>query len=189
MSRDTANELGRRALEGDEEAFVALVDLYRDRAVNIAYRYLGDRTSAEDLAQEAFVRFYERRESFDPSHDFSPWFYRILTNLCLDHLRRERYGEKHLTLISEDDGPQTESPSENATPAEHLEREDLSARVQSALRMLPDLQRMAVVLQHYEALSYDQIAEVMGCSRGTVDGLLSRARDALRDRLNDYFQK
>ncbi|NLO06424.1 MAG: hypothetical protein GX131_11425, partial [candidate division WS1 bacterium] len=52
MSRDTANELGRRALEGDEEAFVALVDLYRDRAVNIAYRYLGDRTSAEDLAQE-----------------------------------------------------------------------------------------------------------------------------------------
>lgn len=178
-----------RVMEGDEAAFVALVDMYRDRAVNVAFRYLGDRASAEDLAQEAFVRVWQRRERFDPSQDFSPWFYRILTNLCLDHLRREEQRGGHLSLVSDDEGPETPPSSETASPAEHVERQELSARVQSALKMLPDRQRMALVLQHYEGLSYDDIAEAMGCSRGTVDGLLSRARATLRDRLGEFLQK
>lgn len=175
-----------RAREGDEEAFVALVDMYRDRAVNIAFRYLGDRTLAEDLAQEAFVRIYERRERFDPSQDFSPWFYRILTNLCLDHLRRERHRGGHLSLLSEYEGPEPPEAERTAPPV-RAEREELAARVQSALVRLPGRQRMAIVLQHYEGLSYEQISEAMGCSRGTVDGLLSRARTALRDELEDFF--
>ncbi|MFO8079701.1 MAG: RNA polymerase sigma factor [Armatimonadota bacterium] len=178
-----------RVIEGDEDAFVALIDMYRDRAVNIAYRYIGERASAEDIAQEAFVRIYETRERFDPSQDFSPWFYRILTNLCLDHLRREDRRGGHLRLVSDDEGPQQLPASETASPAEHVERQELSARVQSALKSLSDRQRMALVLQHYEALSYDEIAEAMGCSRGTVDGLLSRARATLRDRLSELLEK
>ena len=177
-----------RVAEGDEDAFVALVDMYRDRALNIAFRSLGDRASAEDLAQEAFVRVYQRRTRFDPSQGFAPWFYSILTNLCLDHLRREGHRGGHLSLVSDDEDPRTRSSSETASPAEHVEREELSARVQSALKMLPDRQRMALVLQHYEGLSYDEIAEAMDCSRGTVDGLLSRARATLRDRLEEFLQ-
>ncbi len=177
-----------RACEGDEDAFVALVDMYRERAVNIAFRYLGDRASAEDLAQEAFVRVYERRERFDPSQDFSPWFYRILTNLCLDHLRREERRGGHLSLVSEDEDPQPPA-DDSASPATQVERDELAHRVQAALLRLPDRQRIALVLQHYEGLSYDEIAEAMDCSRGTVDGLLSRARAALRDRLREFFQR
>jgi len=187
VSRDTAPELMARVREGDEDAFVALVDMYRDRALNIAYRYLGDRASAEDLAQEAFVRVYERRERFDPSQDFAPWFYRILTNLCLDHLRRQERRGGHLSLVSEDDDAQPQA-DDTASPAAQVERDELSHRVQAALLRLPDRQRMALVLQHYEGLSYDQIAEAMDCSRGTVDGLLSRARSALRDGLRDFLR-
>jgi RNA polymerase sigma-70 factor, ECF subfamily len=177
-----------RVAEGDEEAFVALIDMYRERAVSIAFRYLGDRASAEDLAQEAFVRVYERRGRFDPSQDFSPWFYRILTNLCLDHLRREEHRSGHLSLVSDGEGPQPPA-DETASPAAKVERDELSFRVQAALLQLPDRQRMALVLQHYEGLSYDEIAAAMDCSRGTVDGLLSRARSSLRERLAEFLQK
>lgn len=188
MSRDTDTQLMARVVEGDEDAFVALVDMYRDRALNVAYRYLGDRSSAEDLAQEAFVRVYERRERFDRSQDFAPWFYRILTNLCLDHLRREEHRSGHLSLVSEDHDARPQA-DDTTSPAEQIEGDELSERVQSALKMLPDRQRMALVLQHYEGLSYDDIAEAMSCSRGTVDGLLSRARAALRDRLREFLEK
>lgn len=178
-----------RAGEGDEDAFVALVDRYRDRAVSIAFRYLGDRAGAEDLAQDAFVRVYQRRNRFDPSQDFSPWFYRILTNLCLDHLRREKHRGGHLGLVSDGEDPHPPLADDTASPAAQVQRDELSHRVQAALLQLPDRQRMALVLQHYEGLSYDEIAQAMDCSRGTVDGLLSRARATLRDRLEEFLQK
>ncbi len=167
--------------EGDEEAFVALVDRYRDRAINIAFRYLGVRAGAEDLAQEAFVRVYETRHTFDSSLDFSPWFHRILTNLCLDYLRREDRRGGDLTLLPEDD--------DATSPSDHAERDELSYRVRAAVAQLPDRQRMALILQHYEGLSYDEIARAMRCSRGTADGLLSRARASLRDWLEEYLEK
>jgi RNA polymerase sigma-70 factor (ECF subfamily) len=175
--------------EGDEEAFVALVDRYRDRAVNIAFRYLGVRAGAEDLAQEAFVRVYETRHTFDPSLDFSPWFHRILTNLCLDYLRREDRRGGHLTLLPEDDEAPTLQADDATSPSEHAERDELSCRVRAAVAQLPNRQRMALILQHYEGLSYDEIARAMRCSRGTADGLLSRARASLRDWLEEYLEK
>ncbi len=186
---DTDRELMLRMQNGDEAAFGALIDRYRARAVNIAYRYLGDDILAEDVAQEAFVRLYETRNRFDASLAFSPWFYRILSNLCLDHLRANRRRDARLTLVSDDaDAPEQQTDG-TSTPQEQLEREELSRHVQAALLRLPDRQRMALILQHYEGLDYDQIGQVMQCSRGTVDGLLSRARATLRERLEGSLGK
>jgi len=177
-----------RVRAGDEQAFVALVERHRERALNIAYRYLGDRAAAEDLAQEAFVRVYERRASFRPGSEFTPWFHRILTNLCLDRLRRHDRRDDHLELLTEEDGqPEARTP-EAISPPREAERGELARRVRAALMSLPERQRLAVILQHYEGLSYDAIAAALGCSRGTVDGLLSRARASLRDRLQEFLE-
>ncbi len=187
MIGDTDRELMLRVQNGDEAAFGALIDRYRARAVNIAYRYLGDDILAEDVAQEAFVRLYETRNRFDASLAFSPWFYRILSNLCLDHLRANRRRDARLTLVSDDaDAPEQQTDG-TSTPQEQLEREELSRHVQAALLRLPDRQRMAMILRNYGGLDYDQIGLVMSCSRGTVDGLLSRARATLRDRLEEFL--
>lgn len=186
---DTDRELMSRVQNGDDAAFGALVDRYRARALNVAYRYLGDDALAEDVAQEAFVRLYETRSKFAPSLAFSPWFYRILSNLCLDRLRADGRRDTRLTLVSDDADAPEQQVDGTSTPQEQLEREELSRHVQTALLRLPDRQRMALILQHYEGLDYDQIGRVMQCSRGTVDGLLSRARATLRERLGEFLGK
>lgn len=189
MDHDIDRQLMLRVRDGDEAAFGALIDRYRARAVNTAYRYLGNDILAEDVAQEAFVRLYEARNRFHPSLAFSPWFYRILSNLCLDHLRADGRRYTRLTLVSDDADGLGQQIDGTSTPQEQLELKELSRHVQAALLRLPDRQRMALILQHYEGLDYDQIGQVMQCSRGTVDGLLSRARATLRERLGESLGK
>ena len=172
-----------RASRGDQDAFAILVERYCVRAVNFAYRFLGDREAAEDVAQEAFVRAYQSRHRYRPTASFSTWFYRILSNLCLNEMRRRQRQERAL----QSGGSANLASSEAVSPADQYQQQEMSAIVRCALAELPDKQRLAVVLQRFEGLDYDEIGRIMGVSRGAVDGLLSRAREFLRHKLSDYF--
>jgi len=182
MDEDAA--LMVRVSHGDQKAFAILVERYRQRALNFAYRFLGDRQAAEDIAQEAFVRVYQSRHRYRPQAAFSTWFHRILSNLCLNEIRRRERQDR--ALRSETASP-TVSDQTAFSPEASYGQQELSVAVRQALAQLPDRQRLAVLLQRFEGLDYTEIAQVMGISRGAVDGLLSRAKESLRRELARHF--
>jgi RNA polymerase sigma-70 factor (ECF subfamily) len=171
-------ELMSAAAEGDMEAFEELVLRHQDAAVGVAFRLLSDEHEARDAAQEAFLRVLEAAPRYRPTASFRTYLYRILRRICIDHYRR-RKPQRHPDISAlENRGDQ---------PSEPLEREEKAEAVRRALDALPERQRAALVLQHYEGLSYEDIADVLECSARAVDSLLSRARRSLRDRLRQWL--
>ena len=172
-------ELVGQALAGSQEAYYALVSRYSTPAVNLAARIVGDRALAEDLAQEAFVRAFERMASYDRSRRFSSWFLQIVHNVTIDQLRRRRI---HTVSIDE---PDTAGHSRfvvqasNGAPDVQAERSALAAALEQALQTIRPEYRTAVVLRYQEGMSHPEIAEVMSLPVGTVKTYLHRARKEL----------
>lgn len=173
--------------DGDQRAFEDLVGRYEKKVYNLAYRMSGNADDASDLAQEAFVRVYTALPSFRGQSSFATWLYRIATNVCLDELRR-RGRQPVLSLdqpVAMDEGQvvrQTVDPSTG--PLEELERGEVQAAVQRGISSLQPEHRAVIVLRDLQGLSYDEIAEALECSLGTVKSRLNRARLALRERLS-----
>ncbi|MHB9036013.1 MAG: RNA polymerase sigma factor [Armatimonadota bacterium] len=167
---------------GDESAFAALFERNRTRVLNTAYHFLGDKDAAQDVAQEVFVKIYTSPKTYRPDAALSTWLYRITANACLDHLRKQ----KRHKAMSEEISESVLDPS--ASPQSRVESEDLVREVRSALATLPENQRMAVVLQRYEGLSYQQVADVLKISVSAVESLLFRAKNSLRAKLSAYVE-
>ena len=162
--------LFRRVQAGKRDAFAALVERYRRRAFGVALRILGRRQDAEDAVQQAFLRLYEARGQYDPKWRLSTWFYRILTNTCVDELRRRR----PLIPLEEWDGSSVERPDHTL---ERWEREQL---LQSALATIPPEARTVLALYYGDGRSYQEIGAIRGVSVNTVKTHLRRGRLALR---------
>ena len=163
---------------GDMDAFEELVRRHQRRAINIAYHFLGNREEAEDLAQEAFLNILKRAESYRPTAQFKTYLYRVIANACMDHRRKKRPQPRAFL-------PERESVSSD--PGGRMAREERVEVVRKAIDELPERQRMALVLQQYEELSYLEIADAMDCTRSAVESLLVRARRNLRDALQGFF--
>ncbi len=147
---------------------------------NFAYRLTGNEADARDLTQDAFLRVYRAWRSFQPGTSFLSWIYRIVTNLHRDELRRRkgRYQEE----LPEDNAPQEFAGARPlaVTPIDDLVERELSEPLSRALAQLSSEQRQVVILADIEEYSYQEIAEIMGCSIGTVRSRLHRARALLR---------
>jgi len=174
----TDEELMTAAGRGDMDAFEELIRRHQQLAINVAYRFLGNREEAEDLAQQAFLNILERAESYRPTAQFKTFLYRVVANACMDYRRKKRPQPRAFL-------PERESVSSD--PGSRMAREERVEMVREAIDGLPERQRMALVLQQYEDLSYLEIADVMDCSRSAVESLLVRARRNLRDALEDFF--
>ena len=168
-------ELMIAAAEGDMDAFEELVHRHKDRAFRLACKYLGNRQEAEDLAQEAFLKILDSADSYRPTASFRTYLYRVVVNACLDYRKKKR---PHFT----DSLPVREDHADG--PGEAMEREARREEVREAIEELPKRQRMALVLQYYEGLSYAEVAEAMDCSESAVDSLLVRAKRKLRRQLD-----
>jgi RNA polymerase sigma-70 factor (ECF subfamily) len=157
--------------------FEELVEKHYRQAYNIAYRISGSATDAEDLTQEALIRAYQSFDRYQPELPFANWLYRIIANLHVDELRRR--GRARVESI--DACPAlADIPDYSSDPADHLLSRELDGQLQQALdRLSPDF-RMAVVLCDIEGLSYEEIAEIMGCSLGTVRSRVHRGRKQMR---------
>jgi len=167
-----------RARGGDRAAFGALVKLYQRRAYGAAYSLVRNRDDALDLAQEAFVRAFRAMKGFNPELPFYPWFYRILRNLCLNHLaKRKRRGESSLDSLVEKGFDVLE---EGVSPLEALNQNDLKRGLKAALGDLSPEHREILHLRHFQDLSYSEIAECLAIPQGTVMSRLHGARKALR---------
>ena len=183
-----------RTKDGDEEAFAALVQNYQNRLVAVFYHMLRDQESAEDLAQEAFLRIYRSRHSYQPTAKFSTWLFRIAGNLA-SNSRRSKGRRREVPLNIRDSGPLGPRPEEQLIaeksgmmPNRQLARREVQAMVQDALKELNDRQRMALLLHKFEGMSYADIGESMEMSPAAVKSLLSRARENLRGKLEAYVR-
>jgi RNA polymerase sigma-70 factor (ECF subfamily) len=169
------------ARKGDVRAFNQLVMLYQSLAYNVAYRILGNPDAAADATQDAFFSAYKAMPKFRGG-SFKSWVLRIVTNACYDQLR----AKKRKPTSSLDDLPveadHTYYLRDSAEqPDEYVERQDLNRLIQSAITTLPVEQRTIVVLSDVQGMSYQEIADVLNISLGTVKSRLSRGRAKLRD--------
>ena len=181
-SKLDANELDliAQAQEGDRHAFGELVLTYRRQVVNLVYRMCGDTEVAQDMAQEAFIRAWNKLPSYSPRSAFGNWLYRIATNATLDLLRRER------DSVNVDDLPLAAPGMSLESTVETKDRAEL---VQQAVLSLPPASRSVLVLREYEALSYREIADTLEIPIGTVMSRFSYARERLSQILEPYMKE
>jgi RNA polymerase sigma-70 factor (ECF subfamily) len=190
MDREPSSEdLMARIAKGDGDAFEILVDRHQASVLNLIYRFIGDRTQAKDLAQEVFFRVWQSAKSYEPKAKFTTWLYRITANLCFNELKSSRRKKWLQFLRSDGDREvQTEEdfPNGSPSPEDLLLAKERSRQVADALQSLPENQRMALVLKRYDDLSYEEIAQIIGCSVSAVESLLARAKRTLQEKLKNY---
>lgn len=186
-SEDDDQRLAARARGGDLRAFEALVRRYERWVFTLALRLVGERSEAEDMAQEIFLKAYAGLAGFRGAARFSTWLYAIATHHCLNHLAARRR-RAHLEISPEaPGGSQDQSPSavERAAdggpgPDALLEQREIQQAVRAALALLSDEHRVILLLREIQGLTYEEIAETLGLEMGTVRSRLYRARQELR---------
>lgn len=173
------------AHQGDHAEFEKLIGRTQRQAYNMAYRMTGNRDDAEDLTQEAYLRAYRSFGTYNRQLPFESWFFRILSNLFIDLMRR-RPKVKPLSLdqpVGEeenDDNMLLQIPDEQSNPERNLMDQVMDEKLQNALAGLPDAFRSAVLLCDVEGKTYEEIAQLMGSSIGTVRSRIHRGRTLLR---------
>jgi RNA polymerase sigma-70 factor (ECF subfamily) len=170
-------ELIEGCRRGERDAFRALFETYQDKIYSVALRFSGDEALAMDIAQDTFLKLFSCMAEFRGDSSFSTWVYRLVVNSCLDHKRRSW----RMIPIAGEVLAMLRAPGD----ALHgLMNSEMRGRVQGAVEKLPADQRIVVVLRYTEGLAYEEIAEVLGCSMGTVASRLNRAHKALERRLS-----
>jgi RNA polymerase sigma-70 factor, ECF subfamily len=172
-------ELARQALAGSQQAYRTLVARYASAAVNMAARLVHDRALAEDLAQDAFVRAFARLKTYDPDRRFSAWFFQILRNVAIDHLRRRRIAAVSLDELQAGGYPDPPSEDPESSPEVDAERKELGRALTDALQRIRTEYREAIVLRYQQGLTVDEIAGVLQLPEGTVKTYLHRGRKEL----------
>jgi RNA polymerase sigma-70 factor (ECF subfamily) len=172
---------------GDDASFDLLLQKYRTPLVNFLYRMVRDTATAEDLAQEVFLRVYRARKQYSPSAKFTTWLFRIATNLALNSVRDNRHRQKDVSIDA------ASSPDEDAAPMqlpapemridEHMIQRDRADYIRKVISELPEKQRVAVLLHKYEEMDYAEIARILECSESALKSLLFRAYETLRVQL------
>jgi RNA polymerase sigma-70 factor (ECF subfamily) len=191
---DSDAETIRVVLAGDVDRYAELVDRYQDRAIRLAFSFVGNYEDARDVAQDAFVSAYRSLGRFRGAARFSTWLYRIVVNRCKDvHRFRARHPVIPVGVggAGEDaEGGESlfvDAPDPRPGPSDQAVNRELSHRLTAAIRELPMNQRAAFLLHHVHGLSVEEAARIMGCRSGTVKSHLFRATSSLRERLTPWL--
>lgn len=183
-------QLMMRFQKGEESCFEQLVERHKNRVFNLVYRFLNSYQEAEDITQEIFIKIYHTKNTYRPRAKFTTWLYVICKNTCLKALRKKKPVTVSITdtlNLEENTVAVQIADSHTPTPVDAILRSEQASIVKEALDSLPVNQKMTVVLYRYDQLSYEEIAEVMGCSVYAVKSLLHRAKINLKEKLTGYF--
>ncbi|PAB61399.1 RNA polymerase subunit sigma-24 [Anaeromicrobium sediminis] len=188
---DIEKSLIKKCQSGDVESFELLIKDYEKRAFNIAYRMLGNVEDANDATQEAFIKIYKHINKFKGDSSFSTWLYRIVTNTCLDILRKN----KNKKTLSYDNPTETEEGTIKREFVDHktntektVEREMVKKELHECINSLGDSHKTAIILRDINGFSYKEIAHILSCSEGTVKSKINRARKNLKNLLEDKME-
>ncbi len=182
-----------RVKAGDESAFAYLVQKYRRPMVGFMYRLCHNPSTAEELAQEVFLRVYRSRTSYEPSAKFTTWLYRIATNLAVNHARDTRHERPENTVrLDEPDqetGTTPDLADETLSAEEQILKRERLAAIRKKVNALPERQRVAVIMHKYQQMDYRQIAGVLKLSESATKSLLFRAYETLREQLKEFVSR
>lgn len=183
-----------RVRDNDETAFRELVEKYQGRLVGILTHLVSDRETAQDLAQDVFLRVYRARERYVPTAKFSTWLFTITHNVASNSLRKSSR-RKEINLVSSPSGSMPVRPLEmmakeksGLMPARQLLNSEMEQVMMTAIEQLGERQRIATMLSKFEGMSYLEIGETMGLTTQAVKSLLSRARNNLKEILRPYLE-
>jgi RNA polymerase sigma-70 factor (ECF subfamily) len=182
----TEIDLIKQAKLGSVQAFECLVLQYQRQVYSVAYRFMGNHEDASDLAQEAFLRAFQSIGKFREEASFKTWIHHIVANACRDELRRQN---KHPVssldepVFMEDNEVYRQAVDWSMAPERLYEEKEIQAYLHNLINGLTPEFRMVVVMRELQGFSYEEIATIMECSLGTVKSRLSRARQALRERI------
>jgi RNA polymerase sigma-70 factor (ECF subfamily) len=181
-----------RVKQGDTAAFTELVEKYKQPVMNLVYRTVRDATEAEDVAQNVFVQVYKSAPRYKSTAKFSTWLFTIARNLCLNEIRRRtRHPAESLDAPhpEQEDQPLHQFEDKKTfSPPDSLLHGELAGKIEQAMADLPENQRSAILLCRQEELSYEEIAEVLGCSVSATKSLIHRGRETLKERLKAYLR-
>jgi RNA polymerase sigma-70 factor (ECF subfamily) len=185
---DTDQQLVQRAQRGDLRAFDLLVLKYQGRIAALVSRYVSDAGEVEDVTQEAFIKAYRALGKFRGDSAFYTWLYRIAANAAKNHLvAKGRRPGADATIEDAEGFEEGGMLSESASPEALAMGSELAEVVESALNALPDELKAALMLREFDGLSYDDIADVLGCPVGTVRSRIFRAREAIDQRVKEQI--
>ena len=185
---DTDQQLVQRAQRGDLRAFDLLVLKYQGRIAALVSRYVSDAGELEDVTQEAFIKAYRALGKFRGDSAFYTWLYRIAVNAAKNHLvAKGRRPGANATIEDAEGLDEGGLLSESASPEALAMGGELAEVVESALNGLPDELKAALMLREFDGLSYDDIADVLGCPVGTVRSRIFRAREAIDQRVREQI--
>jgi len=182
-------ELALLATKGREGAFRELLTRYERPVFSLVYRMVRDRTLAEDLAQEAFIRAFGAIDSYDSRYKFSNWIFKIANNHTIDYLRKRKldtvsiHGSPHASTPEEESRTTLVLQSGGESPLDHVENQELGGQIERAIGELRPEYRAVILLRHVEGHSYEEIAEILDLPLGTVKTYLHRGRGELKERL------
>lgn len=179
-----------RAKRGESQAFRELVERHQRRALTLAMALVRDEQDAREVVQEAFLRVHRGLDSFQGSSSFFTWLYRIVTNLSIDLMRRparrETEVEAYLDHVDEHDIPFL-SRIDGADPFDAVRRQEIAKRIERGLAELPHYHRGVIVMREVHGMTYEEMAEAMGVSKGTIMSRLFHARQKLQRALSDCY--
>jgi len=188
-SEDDAEDirLMRLVADGNTTAFEKLVERHQALVAGTVARMLSSNSDVEDIAQQVFVRVWKSAGRYVPRAKFTTWLLKITRNLVFNEMRRAKRHPRVPVQIEPEAEEMPLKDEATATPDATLLQAELHAAIEKAITLLPETQRMAIVLRRYEELSYEEIADVLDLSVPAVKSLLFRARTELRARLKDYL--
>ena len=189
---DVDVDLMLRVKRGDEAAFAELVDKYKQPVMNLVCRMVRDATEAEDIAQNVFVQVYKSAYRYEAAAKFSTWLFTIARNLCLNELRRRSRHPADSLDSSQSDSEELPARQfedvKTRLPTDAMLHGELELKIEQALAELPETQRTAIVLCRRDDLSYEDIAEILGCSLSATKSLIHRGRETLKEKLKPYLR-
>ena len=195
MSQSEDLELVERVQGGDEDAFKELVERYQRKVYSICYGMLKDSEASLDVSQEVFIKVYRYMEKFNRESSFYTWLYRITVNMCIDHIRkhskvqRVEYDDRISHESGEVEGEEHILPSTlGIHPDKVYGRKELREKMLEALETLSEKHRTILILREVEGLSYEEMADVLNISKGTVMSRLYHARRYFQDAIREYLQ-
>ncbi len=181
-----------RVKRGDRAAFTELVGKWQQPTLNFIFGTLRDETEAEDVAQNTFVQVWKSRDRYERTAKFSTWLFTIARNLCLNEIRRrsrhpaESLEESH---SEHDDQPVRQYEDKKIVlPVEDVLHGELAKKIEEALAELPENQRTAILLCRQDEVSYEEIADILGCSLSATKSIIHRGRETLKEKLKPYLQ-
>ena len=179
---------------GDMEAFEVLVKRYDRKVFHHCLRLVGNEEESTDLTQEVFIKVFRSIANYEHTYAFYTWLYRITVNCCIDHIRKKKRRIQGVSLTRQysdengDQGREFEVPDVTQVPEAMLANKELKKELREAIESLSDKLKVIIVLKEFEGFSYEEIAEILNVSRGTVKSRLFRARERLKELLEGHVK-